>query len=173
MAKKIDMEKSHVYVDWKDIKSMNVRGYFFDVPDSWVINTLVGARNDSEYNVFMTPTGGWWRYFVPADLVVFEDELDTKDYRPFFGVADLPFRLGDKIIYRHKDLLHPCKAIVTSIETVEVGNSELQSISLGSFDYEPEELFMGYELYNESTNTWEPFGVKLQVVDVRDLKGNK
>lgn len=160
MTKKIDMERSFVFVDWKDVKSLDIIGYFFNSPDSWVFDTLVASRSNSEY-AFQTLTGRWFKHFVPANLIEFKEEKEP-EYVPFTKMEQLNnnnMYVGGSIFVKHKEQEYTYLAMLTVVTLDSKGH--IAKIGLGLNTFSPEELFDNY-LWCRSRvdNEWRPFGVQ-------------
>lgn len=103
-----------------------------------------------------------YEYFIPKDKVVFEGE--PKRYRPYKGIAELPFVIGNIIRYRKKHSCNEYKGMVIAIEHQKDYPYDVENIIIGGVSVTPQELFDNYELLDKDSQYkpfgFEPFGIE-------------
>lgn len=97
----------------------------------------------------------YYRYFIPEDSLLPEEEPEKK-YRPFKDHTEYKEYLNDGIIESWIQIREKLTGEVS--ELMYVGGSGA-IICLGAYSFDLNELFYDFELFNESTGEWQPFGV--------------
>lgn len=172
--RKINVEESIVYKfdSKKDLSEcvalLGEQGYFSDNEDfsDYATGTLSEVKcqlketkypfirsNDKEGVVDK------YMFFISEDAAVFEEEPKKKKYRPYMYLDELPFNIGDVVIYRCKQCCSECKGIVTEIEYQNNDDCELDNIIIGGINGTPQELFNHYELLDDNCQ-YRPFGIE-------------
>lgn len=95
-----------------------------------------------------------FRYCLPCEWV--EEEKKEPKYRPFKDHAEYKEYLNDGIIESWIQIREKLTGEVS--ELMYVGGSEA-IICLGAYSFDLNNLFYDFELFNESTCEWQPFGV--------------
>lgn len=170
--KKIDINKSTVrkfnsrYDLSNGMLDLGQQGYFSDTEDfaEYEHGTLIEVMGNVNARTYPFVKDGnisdsCFKYFIPANLVVFKEEPKEKKYRPFMYLDELPFNIGDVVIYRGKQCCSECKGIVTEIEYQNNDDCELDNIIIGGINGTPQELFDHYELLDDNCQ-YRPFGVE-------------
>ena len=110
------------------------------------VSGMFGASKNNSYAVF---------YFcLPCEWV--EEEKKEPKYRPFKDHAEYKEYLNDGIIESWIQIREKPTGEVS--ELMYVGGSEA-IICLGAYSFDLNNLFYDFELFNESTGEWQPFGV--------------
>ena len=110
------------------------------------VSGMFGASKNNSYAVF---------YFcLPCEWV--EEEKKEPKYRPFKDHAEYKEYLNDGIIESWIQIREKLTGEVS--ELMYVGGSEA-IICLGAYSFDLNNLFYDFELFNESTGEWQPFGV--------------
>lgn len=161
MKKKINKEKSVIWANWYDRVSLGTKGVFvdnFDYPDNYFESTLCGIRMGKE-TPFLNTYGNWYKYFVPEDTMVLEEE---EEYKPFTYMEQLKKKdliIGESFFIRSKD--NPEYIHLVRITEITLNREHIACIGLGVSVFSPEELLNNYEWCKILTNRdWQPFGVK-------------
>ena len=98
--------------------------------------------------------------FIPAEKV--KEVEEKKKYRSFKSIDEffttLEVELGQSIVLRHR-LTPKEKLTVVFTGYIEFDN-KLTYIMLGNLEYSPSAFYNSYEVYNDNTKTWQPFGVE-------------
>ena len=111
------------------------------------VSGMFGASKNNSYAVF---------YFcLPCEWV--EEEKKEPKYRPFKDHAEYKEYLNDGIIESWIQIREKLTGEVS--ELMYVGGSEA-IICLGAYSFDLNNLFYDFELFNESTGEWQPFGIK-------------
>lgn len=97
---------------------------------------------------------GYFAYCLPCEWV--EEEKKEPKYRPFKDHAEYKEYLNDGIIESWIQIREKLTGEVS--ELMYVGGSEA-IICLGAYSFDLNNLFYDFELFNESTGEWQPFGV--------------
>lgn len=109
------------------------------------VSGMFGASKNNSYAVF---------YFcLPCEWV--EEKKEAK-YRPFKDHAEYKEYLNDGIIESWIQIREKLTGEVS--ELMYVGGSGA-IICLGAYSFDLNKLFYDFELFNESTGEWQPFGV--------------
>ena len=109
------------------------------------VSGMFGASKNNSYAVF---------YFcLPCEWV--EEKKEPK-YRPFKDHAEYKEYLNDGIIESWIQIREKLTGEVS--ELMYVGGSGA-IICLGAYSFDLNKLFYDFELFNESTGEWQPFGV--------------
>lgn len=165
--KKINVEKSTVFE--RNISSLkesftylNEEGFFSNFEDfseyeEGILNS-VRIGNGIYYPYECKSINRDYKYFIPKSLAVFE-EPEEKKYRPYMYLDELPFNIGDVVIYRCKQCCSESKGLVTAIEYQNDDDCELDNIIIGGINGTPQELFDYYELLDDNCQ-YRPFGVE-------------
>ena len=166
--KKIDTEKSLIFsreVDdlKKSLEYLDQEGYFSDHPHDFSENVEDTLKSIAvgKYEIYPYETtydGHYFGYFIPKSKVVFIEE-EPKKLRPYMGLAELPFVIGDIIRYRCKQCCSEYKGIVIEVEYQKNYPYEIDSIIIGGINATPQELFDHYELLGDDCQ-YKPFGVE-------------
>jgi hypothetical protein len=110
-------------------------------------------------NIFCNTTDSCWGLCLPADKVI---EVKEKKYRPFKNIDEffttLELELGQSIVLRDKFTQKEKRTVVLT-GYIENGN-KLTFIQFGILEYSPAIFYNSYEVYNDNTKTWQPFGVE-------------
>lgn len=110
------------------------------------VSGMFGASKSNSYAVF---------YFcLPCEWV--NEEKSEPKYRPFKDHAEYKEYLNDGIIESWIQIREKLTGKVS--ELMYVGGSET-IIYLGAYSFNLNNLFIDFELFNESTCEWQPFGV--------------
>lgn len=97
---------------------------------------------------------GYFAYCLPCEWV--EEEKKEPKYRPFKDHAEYKEYLNDGIIESWIQIREKLTGEVS--ELMYVGGSGA-IICLGAYSFDLNNLFYDFELFNESTCEWQPFGV--------------
>ena len=97
---------------------------------------------------------GIYCYCLPCEWL--EEEKKEPKYRPFKDHAEYKEYLNDGIIESWIQIREKLTGEVS--ELMYVGGSEA-IICLGAYSFDLNNLFYDFELFNESTGEWQPFGV--------------
>ena len=166
--KKIDVKNSLMFDNKIDnlraaIEYLTEEGYFsdhenfHDYKEGTLISILVADNTPLPYESGHGNQS--YRYFIPKNKVVFIEE-STKKYRPYVNmVDDVPFAIGDIVVYRCKNCSSECKGMVTEIEYQQKYPYEIDNIIIGGISVTPQELFDSYE-WLDSDFQYKPFGVE-------------
>ena len=98
---------------------------------------------------------GIYCYCLPCEWL--EEEKKEPKYRPFKDHAEYKEYLNDGIIESWIQIREKLTGEVS--ELMYVGGSEA-IICLGAYSFDLNNLFYDFELFNESTGEWQPFGIK-------------
>ena len=98
---------------------------------------------------------GIYCYCLPCEWL--EEEKKEPKYRPFKDHAEYKEYLNDGIIESWIQIREKPTGEVS--ELMYVGGSEA-IICLGAYSFDLNDLFYDFELFNESTGEWQPFGIK-------------
>lgn len=98
---------------------------------------------------------GIYCYCLPCEWL--EEEKKEPKYRPFKDHAEYKEYLNDGIIESWIQIREKLTGEVS--ELMYVGGSEA-IICLGAYSFDLNDLFYDFELFNESTGEWQPFGIK-------------
>ena len=98
---------------------------------------------------------GIYCYCLPCEWL--EEEKKEPKYRPFKDHAEYKEYLNDGIIESWIQIREKPTGEVS--ELMYVGGSEA-FICLGAYSFDLNDLFYDFELFNESTGEWQPFGIK-------------
>ena len=110
------------------------------------VSGMFGASKNNSYAVF---------YFcLPCEWV--EEEKKEPKYRPFKDHAEYKEYLNDGIIESWIQIREKLTGEVS--ELMYVGGSGA-IICLGAYSFDLNKLFYDFELFNENTCEWQPFGV--------------
>lgn len=93
-------------------------------------------------------------FILPCEWV--KEEKKEPKYRPFKDHAEYKEYLNDGIIESWVQIREKLTGEVS--ELMYVGGSEA-IICLGAYSFDLNKLFYDFELFNESTGEWQPFGV--------------
>lgn len=169
--KKIDVNKSVIYGNGiadlkKSFEYLNEEGYFSNYEDFSIyiegILKSVTVSDGEDYPYTNKYDSHGFDYFIPKDKVIFEGE--PKRYRPYKGLAELPFTIGNIIRYREKQSCNEYKGMVIEIEYQKDYPYEVNNIILGGVSATPQELFDNYELLDKDCQYapfgFEPFGIE-------------
>ena len=167
--KKIDTRNSLIFSrNVKDLKNsleyINQEGYFSNSMDfseyeegkldgvhaSNFIHRPYEFKRNGDHQVFI--------YFIPKSKAVFVEE-ETKKYRPYRVLTELPFTIGNIIRYREKQSCNEYKGMVIEIEYQKDCPYEVNNIILGGVNVTPQELFDNYELLDKDCQ-YKPFGIE-------------
>ena len=103
---------------------------------------------------YSSNTAGIYCYCLPCEWL--EEEKKEPKYRPFKDHAEYKEYLNDGIIESWIQIREKLTGEVS--ELMYVGGSEA-IICLGAYSFDLNNLFYDFELFNESTGEWQPFGV--------------
>lgn len=95
-----------------------------------------------------------FRYFIPEDVLIPKEP--EKKYRPFKDHTEYKEYLNDGIIESWIQIREKLTGEVS--ELMYVGGSGA-IICLGAYSFDLNQMFYDFELFNESTGEWQPFGV--------------
>ena len=110
------------------------------------VSGMFGASKNNSYAIF---------YFcLPCEWV--KEEKKEPKYRPFKDHAEYKEYLNDGIIESWIQIREKLTGEVS--ELMYVGGSEA-IICLGAYSFDLNNLFYDFELFNENTCEWQPFGV--------------
>ena len=168
VVKKIDVKNSLMFNNQIDnlkaaIEYLTEEGYFSDhenFPDykeGTLVSILVADNTPRPYESGHD-NQNCYRYFIPKNKVVFI-EKSSKKYRPYVNLADVPFTIGDLVIYRHKHCYSECRGMVTEIKYQKHYPYAIDNIIIGSISVTPQELFDNYE-WLDSDCQYKPFGIE-------------
>ena len=110
---------------------------------------MTGVFNATKNNSYAN-----FDYCLPCEWV--EEEKKEPKYRPFKDHAEYKEYLNDGIIESWIQIREKLTGEVS--ELMYVGGSEA-IICLGAYSFDLNNLFYDFELFNESTCEWQPFGV--------------
>ena len=110
---------------------------------------MTGVFNATKNNSYAN-----FDYCLPCQWV--EEEKKEPKYRPFKDHAEYKEYLNDGIIESWIQIREKLTGEVS--ELMYVGGSEA-IICLGAYSFDLNNLFYDFELFNESTGEWQPFGV--------------
>ena len=110
------------------------------------VSGMFGASKNNSYAVFC--------FCLPCEWV--EEEKKEPKYRPFKDHAEYKEYLNDGIIESWIQIREKLTGEVS--ELMYVGGSEA-IICLGAYSFDLNKLFYDFELFNENTCEWQPFGV--------------
>ena len=110
---------------------------------------MTGVFNATKNNSYAN-----FDYCLPCEWV--EEEKKEPKYRPFKDHAEYKEYLNDGIIESWIQIREKLTGEVS--ELMYVGGSEA-IICLGAYSFDLNNLFYDFELFNESTGEWQPFGV--------------
>ena len=111
---------------------------------------MTGVFNATKNNSYAN-----FDYCLPCEWV--EEEKKEPKYRPFKDHAEYKEYLNDGIIESWIQIREKPTGEVS--ELMYVGGSEA-IICLGAYSFDLNDLFYDFELFNESTGEWQPFGIK-------------
>ena len=111
---------------------------------------MTGVFNATKNNSYAN-----FDYCLPCEWV--EEEKKEPKYRPFKDHAEYKEYLNDGIIESWIQIREKLTGEVS--ELMYVGGSEA-IICLGAYSFDLNNLFYDFELFNESTGEWQPFGIK-------------
>lgn len=112
-------------------------------------NGMTGGFNATKNNSYAN-----FDYCLPCEWV--EEEKKEPKYRPFKDHAEYKEYLNDGIIESWIQIREKLTGKVS--ELMYVGGSEA-IICLGAYSFNLNNLFIDFELFNENTCEWQPFGV--------------
>lgn len=112
-------------------------------------NGMTGVFNATKNNSYAN-----FDYCLPCEWV--EEEKKEPKYRPFKDHAEYKEYLNDGIIESWIQIREKLTGKVS--ELMYVGGSEA-IICLGAYSFNLNNLFIDFELFNENTGEWQPFGV--------------
>ena len=147
--------------DVMESKFIGTDCYFSDKPSDFAdlsncqVGTLVsrdgmtGVFNATKNNSYAN-----FDYCLPCEWV--EEEKKEPKYRPFKDHTEYKEYLNDGIIESWIQIREKLTGEVS--ELMYVGGSEA-IICLGAYSFDLNNLFYDFELFNESTGEWQPFGV--------------
>lgn len=168
--KKFDIKDVYSWFNREDArKYINKKGYFasninqFEILINKEDPTIFLAIHEDNGSCFGTthyPVGGFgYCFFLPVDKV---KEVTEKKYRPFKSIDEFKKTLntdfGQSVQIRDKDDHNQNWFGVFNGYSEK--DNKLKSISIGSWWWQPEHSFEFYEVFNEQTEEWQPFGVK-------------
>ena len=110
---------------------------------------MTGVFNATKNNSYAN-----FDYCLPCEWV--KEEKSKPKYRPFKDHAEYKEYLNDGIIESWVQIREKLTGEVS--ELMYVGGSEAV-ICLGAYSFDLNNLFYDFELFNESTCEWQPFGV--------------
>lgn len=110
---------------------------------------MTGVFNATKNNSYAN-----FDYCLPCEWV--EEEKKKPKYRPFKDHAEYKEYLNDGIIESWIQIREKLTGEVS--ELMYVGGSEA-IICLGAYSFDLNNLFYDFELFNENTGEWQPFGV--------------
>ena len=101
-------------------------------------------------------------FFLPADKV---KEVEEKKYRPFKTLEEFrktfnQIDFGQPLQIRHKEKNN--EVFVGIFNDYQEENDVLITISLGGWLISPITLFNIYEVFDDKTEDWQPFGVEVE-----------
>ena len=146
--------------DWE---FMTKKGYFansiFDFKDlkrTCMYGEYAGWREHNQCFLceFLSGDQAYFSFFLPEDSLLPEEP--EKKYRPFKDHTEYKEYLNDGIIESWIQIREKLTGEVS--ELMYVGGSGAV-ICLGAYSFDLNNLFYDFELFNESTGEWQPFGV--------------
>lgn len=111
---------------------------------------MTGVFNATKNNSYAN-----FDYCLPGEWV--EEEKKEPKYRPFKDHTEYKEYLNDGIIESWIQIREKPTGEVS--ELMYVGGSEA-IICLGAYSFDLNNLFYDFELFNESTGEWQPFGIE-------------
>lgn len=145
--------------DWE---FMTKKGYFansiFDFKDlkrTCVYGEYAGWREHNQ--CFLCEQAGdqaYFSFFLPENSLLPKEP--EKKYRPFKDHTEYKEYLNDGIIESWIQIREKLTGEVS--ELMYVGGSGA-IICLGAYSFDLNQMFYDFELFNESTGEWQPFGV--------------
>ena len=133
---------SNYLCNFNDINSLAPRALLHNITED----------KDASNPYYSSP--GYFAYCLPCEWV--EEEKKEPKYRPFKDHAEYKEYLNDGIIESWIQIREKLTGEVS--ELMYVGGSEA-IICLGAYSFDLNNLFYDFELFNESTGEWQPFGV--------------
>ena len=149
--------------DEMESKFIGTDCFFSDKPSDFAdlskcqVGTLVsrdgmtGVFNATKNNSYAN-----FDYCLPGEWVEEEKNEPEKKYRPFKDHTEYKEYLNDGIIESWIQIREKLTGEVS--ELMYVGGSKA-IICLGAYSFDLNNLFYDFELFNESTGEWQPFGV--------------
>ena len=146
--------------DWE---FMTKKGYFansiFDFKDlkrTCMYGEYAGWREHNQCFLceFLSGDQAYFSFFLPEDSLLPEEP--EKKYRPFKDHTEYKEYLNDGIIESWIQIREKLTGEVS--ELMYVGGSGAV-ICLGAYSFDLYQMFYDFELFNESTGEWQPFGV--------------
>lgn len=117
--------------------------YVAELQNIWTAEEYCFADNSNDY-----------RFILPFEWV--KPEEPEKKYRPFKDHTEYKEYLNDGIIESWIQIREKLTGEVS--ELMYVGGSGA-IICLGAYSFDLNQMFYDFELFNESTGEWQPFGV--------------
>ena len=152
-----DIEEAKHYIG-KKCYFANADAVFSNLDnDTWLSKgILTGVFEEHEYPFCSHGVRSFIesRQIVPCEWV--EEEKKEPKYRPFKNLAEYKEYLNEGIIESWIQIREKLTGEVS--ELMYVGGSEA-IICLGAYSFNLNNLFIDFELFNESTGEWQPFGV--------------
>lgn len=133
---------SNYLCNFNDINSIAPRALLHNITED----------KDASNPYYSSP--GYFAYCLPCEWV--EEEKKEPKYRPFKDHAEYKEYLNDGIIESWIQIREKLTGEVS--ELMYVGGSEA-IICLGAYSFDLNNLFYDFELFNENTCEWQPFGV--------------
>ena len=119
--------------------------YVAELQNIWTAEEYCFADNSNAY-----------RFILPCEWVEEEKKEPEKKYRPFKDHTEYKEYLNDGIIESWIQIREKLTGEVS--ELMYVGASGAV-IYLGDYSFDLNQMFYDFELFNESTGEWQPFGV--------------
>lgn len=153
-------------------KYINCEGYFCDSYyldlNRWDKGILKQVNADTtDYPFYLKPRNNCsnasfgFRFFIPVDKVNKVKEEKEKKWRAFKRLDEfvdtLDIELGQSIMLRNKHT--PRERILVVFTGYRKFDNELSYIMLGSLECSTATLYNSYEVFNNITKRWQPFGV--------------
>lgn len=163
--KEIDIKNSLIFGrklnDLKaSIEHLSEEGYFSDFEDfseyKEGVLDAVNVSNDSYYPYTNSYDCGTYKFFALKSQTVL---TETKKYEPFIYKSELPFTVGDKIIFRAKNSSNELLALVNGIKYTSDDEQKVVGLILGCTYCDTIDLFNNYEILVDGE--WQPFGVSV------------
>ena len=118
--------------------------YVAELQNIWTAEEYCFADNSND-----------WCFILPCEWVEEEKKEPEKKYRPFKDHTEYKEYLNDGIIESWIQIREKLTGEVS--ELMYVGGSGA-IICLGAYSFDLNQLFYDFELFNESTGEWQPFG---------------
>jgi len=139
------------------------KGYFAD------FLSLYNCLADSEYDVlteldddeqpFKGSSVHWWYFLPESSLKPIEKKYRPYTFQEFWG----DFAAGHPVKFRKKDEEgDELYLILNGYSRKQYRDVTVRYINLGGLLFTLEELFAGYEWYDDAAGDWRPFGVELE-----------